>query len=206
MILANGRTGPAGGGTHQPSAASTRSPVASKHWRMPNQIFYRGVLAMQSSFGGPETGIGRMGVEINRINAEVTVECDVLGFAVKNFLPLACILVALLVGYATAADVINPRISIGVTGLLTTSVLYQKMASDLPSVTYVIGIDYVFFAFFAFCVAFLGVTAVSYEMHKAKLAKPTKHLNLVGVSFTAVGLLMTLLFVWFVYWGLASGG
>jgi len=203
MILAYGHIRPVGGGALGTSTPSHRSPVASRLWRMRDQIFYRDVVALQSSFGEQEAGSGRLGVEINRINAQVTVERDVLGFGVKNFLPLLCILVAVLVGYAIAADVINPRVSIGVTALLTTSVLYQKMASDLPSVTYVIGIDYVFFAFFAFCVAYLGVTVMSYETHKAKLVKPTKHLNLGGVLFTTVGLLLTLVFVWVTYWGRA---
>jgi len=89
----------------------------------------------------------------------------VLGFAVKNFLPLLCILVAVVIGYMIGADVINPRISIGVTALLTTSVLYQKLAGDLPSVTYIIAMDYVFFAFFAFCVLYLFLSVVSYETH-----------------------------------------
>jgi len=81
------------------------------------------------------------------------------------------------IGYMIGADVINPRISIGVTALLTTSVLYQKLAGDLPSVTYIIAMDYVFFAFFAFCVLYLLLTVVSYETHKLKKQQTTKLLN-----------------------------
>jgi hypothetical protein len=138
---------------------------------------------------------------VNRINAAIPIERDVFGFAVKNFIPLVCILVAVLVGYVIAPDVINPRVSIGVTALLTTSVLYQKLASDLPTVTYIIAMDYVFFAFFAMCVMFLLLTVMAYETHRAKKARPTAILNRAGIAFTVVGLALTLTFVWVRYWG-----
>jgi hypothetical protein len=125
----------------------------------------------------------------------------VFGFAVKNFLPLLCILVAVLVGYAVAPDVINPRVSIGVTALLTTSVLYQKMAGDLPTVTYITAMDYVFFAFFAFCVTFLLLTVATYETHKSKQQRLTAILNRSGLALTVGGLALTLTFVWMRYWG-----
>jgi hypothetical protein len=166
-----------------------------------DQIFYRDVVAYKSSFGEAGGPNGESDVEVNRINAAVTIERDVLGFAVKNFLPLLCILVAVLVGYWIAPDVINPRVSLGVTALLTTSVLYQKLAGDLPTVTYIIAMDYVFFAFFAFCVMYLLLTVVTYETHKAKRHQPSKVLNIGGFAATLVGLAATLTFVWVRYWG-----
>jgi hypothetical protein len=157
------------------------------------------VAAYNSSFG-ERGGSQSAAIEINRINGEITIERDVFGFAVKNFLPLVCILVAILVGYAVAPDVINPRVSIGVTALLTTSVLYQKLAGDLPTVTYIIAMDYVFFAFFAVCVLFLGLTVVTYETHKSKRLRATSLLNRGGVALSLGGLAGTLAFVWIRYW------
>ena len=110
---------------------------------------------------------------------------------------------AVLVGYAIAPDVINPRVSVGVTALLTTSVLYQKLASDLPTVTYITAMDYIFFFFFAICVVFLLVTVISYETHKAKKNRPSTLLNQGGAAFTVSGLALTLLFVWVRYWNQA---
>jgi len=166
-----------------------------------DELFYRDVVAYDASLG--EHNSAAQSVEVNRINAAITVERDVFGFAVKNFLPLLCILVAVLVGYAVAPDVINPRVSIGVTALLTTSVLYQKMASDLPTVTYIIAMDYVFFAFFAFCVTFLGLTVVTYETHKSKRLRPTVLLTRGGIGLTLAGLVLVLTFVWMRYWSQA---
>jgi FtsH-binding integral membrane protein len=166
-----------------------------------DEIFYRDIVAYKSSFG-EEAGPNReSSVEVNRINAAATIERDVFGFAVKNFLPLVCILVAVLIGYALAPDVINPRVSIGVTALLTTSVLYQKMAGDLPKVTYIIAMDYVFFAFFGFCVLFLLLTVVTYETQKDKKQRLTNVLNRAGLGLTLLSLALTLTFVWVRYWG-----
>lgn len=197
MILAYGRSAPPSTG---PDAAG--SVVASKLWRLKDEIFYRDVMAYKSSFG-EDSAAHEGAIEVNRINAAVTIQRDVLGFAVKNFLPLVCILVAVLVGYAIAPDVINPRVSIGVTALLTTSVLYQKLAGDLPTVTYITAMDYIFFAFFAFCVAFLLLTVVTYETHKAKKHRPSTLLNRGGAAFTMLCLAATLLFVWLRYWNQA---
>jgi ABC-type branched-subunit amino acid transport system substrate-binding protein len=191
LILAYGGSGDAG--SHPNS-----SVVASRLWKLHDALFYRDVASYDASLG--EHNSAARSVEVNRINAAVTVERDVFGFAVKNFLPLLCILVAVLVGYSVGPDVINPRVSIGVTALLTTSVLYQKMASDLPTVTYIIAMDYVFFAFFAFCVTFLGLTVVTYETQKEKRAKTTVVLNRSGAGLTLIGLLLTLTFVWMHYW------
>jgi ABC-type branched-subunit amino acid transport system substrate-binding protein len=203
MILAyGGGAGDAKGGDRGQAGAPAPNPVlASKLWRMKDEIFYRDVVAYRSSFG-EEAGASRAsGVEVNRINAAITIQRDVFGFAVKNFLPLVCILVAVLIGYALAPDVINPRVSIGVTALLTTSVLYQKLAGDLPTVTYITAMDYVFFAFFAFCVTFLLLTVVTYETHKSKQHLSTAILNRGGFVLTLVTLAVTLSFVWMRYWG-----
>ena len=84
---------------------------------------------------------------------------------------------------------------------MTSSVLYQKVAGDLPTVTYVTGLDYVFFAFFAICVLFLGLTVVTYETHKKKLNVLSKRLNQIGAAMTLIGLGLTVAFVWTHYWG-----
>jgi ABC-type branched-subunit amino acid transport system substrate-binding protein len=204
MILAygGGGAGSAKGSDRGLAGAPASNPVlASKLWRLKDEIFYRDVVAYKSSFG-EEAGASRAsGVEVNRINAAITIQRDVFGFAIKNFLPLVCILVAVLIGYALAPDVINPRVSIGVTALLTTSVLYQKLAGDLPTVTYITAMDYVFFAFFAFCVTFLLLTVVTYETHKSKQHLSTAILNRGGFVLTLVTLAVTLSFVWIRYWG-----
>jgi ABC-type branched-subunit amino acid transport system substrate-binding protein len=193
LILAYGQARSAG------ANAGAASPLSSRLWRLQDQLFYRDVVAYRSAFGA-QSNEHQSGIEYNRINAAIVIKRDVLGFAIKNFLPLVCILIAVLIGYALAADVINPRISIGVTALLTTSVLYQKLASDLPSVTYIIAMDYVFFAFFGSCVIFLALTVVTYELHKSKQHQPTKRLNQGGALITMVSLLATLTFVWVRYW------
>jgi branched-chain amino acid transport system substrate-binding protein len=203
MILAYGGNGESKRNTGgRQNASGSDSVLTSKLWRLKDQLFYRDVVAYNSSFG--DTGGGKEpSVQVNRINAAVTISRDVTGFAVKNFLPLGCILVAVLIGYALAPDVINPRVSIGVTALLTTSVLYQKLAGDLPTVTYITAMDYVFFAFFAFCVLFLMLTVVTYETHKGKKHLLTKVLDRGGWILTIVILAVTLTFVWARYWGRA---
>ena len=184
----------------QAGRKESKDGLSPKLWRLKDEIFFRDVVAFQSSLGDEGS---QQAVEADRINAAITIKRDVFGYVVKNFLPLACILIALLVGYALAPDVINPRVSIGVTALLTSSVLYQKVASDLPTVTYIMGLDYVFFAFFAICVLFLLLTVVTYETQRAKLNTLTRRLNHSGWVVTLVALAVTITFVWSRYWGRA---
>ncbi len=189
-----------GGARSGKGNSGASSPLASKLWLLQKQIFFRDVVSYQSEAFGNQAAGSQAGIQYNRINAAVTIKRDVFGFAVKNFLPLLCILVAVLVGYSIGPDVINPRISVGVTALLTTSVLYQKLASDLPSVTYIIAMDYVFFAFFGFCVLFLSLSVVTYETHKLKKHQMTVLLNRGGAALTFLSLLTILAFVWARFW------
>jgi ABC-type branched-subunit amino acid transport system substrate-binding protein len=188
------------GGARSGKANSGASPLASKLWLLQKQLFFRDVVSYQSEAFGNQAAGSLAGIQYNRINAAITIKRDVFGFAVKNFLPLLCILVAVLVGYSIGPDVINPRISVGVTALLTTSVLYQKLASDLPSVTYIIAMDYVFFGFFGFCVLFLSLSVVTYETHKLKKHQLTVLLNRGGAALTFLSLLTILAFVWVRFW------
>ena len=210
LILAYGKIGPHGQNSSRSRSRSadldsaTNSPLASRLWQLKDQIFYRDVVALRSSFGDQVTGVHEADVEINRINAEIIIRRDSAGFATKNFLPLACILIFVLIGYAVAPDIIIARVSIGVTALLTTSLLYQKLASDLPTVSEIIAMDYIFFGLFALCVTFLLVTVVTYETQKAKRQRTTELLTRYGVGLTVAILSMTLVFVWVRYWGRAA--
>jgi branched-chain amino acid transport system substrate-binding protein len=187
-------------GAPDSSARTNKESLAPKLWHFNDEIFFRDVAAFQSSLG-EQSEQSQQNVEVDRINAAITISRDVIGYAVKNFLPLLCILIAVMIGYALAPDVINPRVSIGVTALLTTSVLYQKVAGDLPTVTYIIGLDYVFFSFFALCSLFLLLTVVTYETHRSKLLVLSKRLNQAGAGLTLLGLAAVILFVWNRYWG-----
>jgi hypothetical protein len=64
--------------------------------------------------------------------------------------------------------------------------------------------DYVFFAFFAFCVLFLSLSVVTYETHKLKNQRMTTLLNRGGAALTFLGLLTVLAFVWVRFWGQAA--
>jgi len=182
------------------SKKANKESLSPKLWHFNDEIFFRDVAAFQSSLGDQGESAAQ-NIEVDRINAAITISRDVIGYAVKNFLPLLCILIAVMIGYALAPDVINPRVSIGVTALLTTSVLYQKVAGDLPTVTYIIGLDYVFFAFFALCSLFLLLTVVTYETHRSKMLLLSKRLNQAGAALTLFGLALVVWFVWNRYWG-----
>jgi len=80
-------------------------------------------------------------------------------------------------------------------------VLYQKLAGDLPTVTYITAMDYVFFAFFGICAIYLLLTVVTYEAHKKQQHRSTRLLNLGGAVFSLLGLAITLCLVWRLYWG-----
>lgn len=202
MILAYGNSSSSASKTGNSDRVDRFSPnpLPSKLWRLKGQIFYRDVVAYQSSFGNDANPNGPSEFQVNRINAAITIRRNVLGFAVKNFLPLVCVLVAIIIGYALSSDVITPRASIGVTALLTTCVLYQKLAGDLPTVTYISAMDYVFFAFFGICATYLLLTVITYEAHKKKQYRLTQFLNQGGAAFSLLGLAITLFFVWRLYW------
>ena len=203
MILACESAGSAASespGSRRLSRFAPEPLLSSKLWRLKSEVFYRDVVAYNSSFGEQQNTPSPSVMEVNRINAAITIRRNVFGFAVKNFLPLLCVLVAVIIGYALASDVITPRASIGVTAILTTSVLYQKLAGDLPTVNYITAMDYVFFALFAICAAYLLLTVITYEAHKRGKHRLTRFLNQAGAASSLLGLAITLFLVWRLYW------
>lgn len=201
MILAYWRDGSPASDLSISNSFASQPPLSSKLWRLKSEVFYRDIVAYSSSFGEQQnTTLGPSALEINRINAAITIRRNVFGFAVKNFLPLLCVLVAVIIGYALAADVITPRASIGVTAMLTTCVLYQKLGGDLPTVNYITAMDYVFFALFGICAVYLLLTVITYEAHKKQQHRLSRFLNQAGAASSLLGLAITLFLMWRLCW------
>lgn len=170
----------------------------TKLWTPISQLLFRDVVQYKASFGD-QSSLDEQ-ADVNRVNASVVIERDTAGYAVKNSLPIVCVLIAILIGYALAPGVLDSRISLGVTALLTTSVLYQKLATDLPSATYMTAMDYVFFTLFGVCVLFLALTVFTYERTKRDKPLLTKKLSWGGAIVTVVLITVTLAYDWFRYW------
>jgi hypothetical protein len=127
------------------------------------------------------------------------VQRDVIGYTVKHFMPLLFVAVALLFGYAVPIDQPGVRASIAVTSWLIASVLYQKLSSDLPTVSYLIVMDYMFFAFFGICLYLLLVTVATDWLQRQARPRAAQLVNRTGSSLILVSLVTMLVLVWHRY-------
>ena len=90
MILAyenNGSPAPASGSSSRLSPFTPEPLVNTKLWRLKSEVFYRDVVAYRSSFGEQQNTPGPSMLQVNRINAAITIRRNVFGFAVKIFSP-----------------------------------------------------------------------------------------------------------------------
>ena len=90
---------------------------------------------------------------------ELPVERPATTYAIKLFLPVLIVLISAGLMYLVRPDYVEGRIGIGVTALLTLVALQLTTNAQLPSVEYLMLIDKVYIASFAFIVAGIALVA-----------------------------------------------
>ncbi|KAA2257556.1 ABC transporter substrate-binding protein [Solihabitans fulvus] len=120
--------------------------------RIPNWIassvhFFRQTVGSSDALGdGKATGTAT-GIYYSQYAGEIEIQRDVLPFLIKNLLPLVLLVcVAYLTLFFRASDSGAP-VSMGVTAILSTAVLLNNVTSQLPSVSYIVALEWGYYAF-----------------------------------------------------------
>jgi branched-chain amino acid transport system substrate-binding protein len=130
---------------------------AGTSWKPMNPMFYQTMVESESTLGETGLRMSEIGMQYAQVTNSLDIRRDVVNYFIKNALPLLLILAVLYAAYYVPADQVAIRVNIGITSLLTSMVLYQRLSSDLPSIGYLVMMDYIFFG--VFVMAILGVAA-----------------------------------------------
>ena len=169
---------------------------AASPWQPQNSIFYESIFKSDSTLGEQGLHYADAGLEYTQINGVVEIRRKIASFLIKNLLPLALILIVLYTSHFVPADQMSVRVSIGVTTLLTTMVLYQRVSADLPSIGYLVLMDYGFFAVFGLAILHVALSVTLYLAGKAKNPTVERAANIGELSLIPLALLIGLIILW----------
>ncbi|WP_328617536.1 ABC transporter substrate-binding protein [Amycolatopsis sp. NBC_00355] len=117
------------------------------NWVASSVHFFRQTVGSSDALGDGQAAGAATGIYYSQYAAEIEIERDTLPFLIKNLLPLILLIcVTYLSLFFKAADGSAP-VSMGVTAILSTAVLLNNVTSQLPSVSYIVALEWGYYAF-----------------------------------------------------------
>ncbi len=103
---------------------------------------------------------------VDRVHFAVTLRRPTVTIAVKLFLPLALLLLISLIAFFLGPELVDPRVSLGVTVLLACFAFQFTIAGTIPDVAYLTIVDALFILAYALTAIALVCTVVVYWLHR----------------------------------------
>lgn len=155
-------------------------------WRPTASTLYQGMVESDSTLG--EVGLKRaeIGLQYAQLTHVIDIKREVMTFFVKNALPLLLIIGVLYAAYYVPPDQVAVRVNIGITSLLASMVLYQRLSADLPSIGYLVLMDYVFFGVFALAIVGVAAGVSAFVANKANKKGTVTVINMLGRTLIPV--------------------
>lgn len=160
--------------------------LGSKTWGLIDAVTYQDSLRSTSTLGEIGVRSADAGLIYSRINATMTIGRDVSTYGLRNLLPLLAIIVVLYVSYFLPREELGTRSTLGVTALLSVTVLYQQLASELPSIGYLVTMDYGFYAAFALSMLATLITILVFLAERAGRPRVGHLLDWAGRTITPI--------------------
>ncbi|MGK7958667.1 MAG: ABC transporter substrate-binding protein, partial [Crocosphaera sp.] len=111
------------------------------NWKVKKASFFVDIIRNNSTLGNPQFFNSDTDIEYSSFNAIISIQRDGIGFAFKNLFPLFLIICVSYLLFFIPPEQISPRVSIGVSTLLTTAFFHQRLSNDLPEIGYLIAIE-----------------------------------------------------------------
>jgi ABC-type branched-subunit amino acid transport system substrate-binding protein len=89
--------------------------------------------------------------EYGGFDTAIVVQRDVVAFMVKTLVPLFLLVLVVFATLFFPPSLAKERTTIPVTGILTSAVLLISIGNQLPSLSYTMALEYIFYVFFALC-------------------------------------------------------
>ena len=177
----------------------TGTRLTDSEWLLRDTLVFSNVRKTQSTLGNPrsiEAG-SRQSLSFSRFNVQTEVGRSTTSYLLKNMVPLTLFV---FVGYCMMF--IRPegppfaaRVSVGVTALLTTVFYSQRSRSDLPEIGYLVAIDYIYYAVYAFFLYAIAMTIAEHvqimrdrknaAMRMSAFSKVVMPLMMLGIGLLA---------------------
>lgn len=143
-----------------------RERLQDSEWSMSEITVFSDVSETESTLGNPLliAAEDQETLSFSQFNVQADIDRDPTSYMFKNMVPLALFL---LLGYSMMF--IHPtgpafvgRLSIGVTALLTTVFQSQRAADELPDIGYLVAMDYMYYAVYAYFLVGIALTVAEH--------------------------------------------
>ncbi len=129
-------------------------------WTFIQKKNYTGLLRYDSTFGDPDYRMGagyKSRILFSTIGFRLDVQRVPTGFAFTMFVPLVVILVASFFVISAPIEELKGRLPLGLTALLTVVLSRMALASQTPSVAYIMRSDYFYLTAFLYVMGLIAV-------------------------------------------------
>ncbi len=117
------------------------------NWVASSVRFYRQTVGSSDALGDGQATGTTTGIYYSQYAGEIELKRDTLPFLIKNLLPLVLLIgVTFLCLFFKPADD-RGAVSMGVTAILSTAVLLNNVTSQLPSVSYIVALEWGYYSF-----------------------------------------------------------
>ncbi|WP_335985657.1 ABC transporter substrate-binding protein [Glycomyces sp. MUSA5-2] len=142
------------------SAGDSTSTIDSiPNWRVDQALFTAETVGTTANMGDPSADAAG-GLYYSQFVTDLQVRRDVGGFLVKNLLPLGLLVMATYVSLFLGYDAVTSRVSMAITGILSSAVMLNSVTSVLPAISYTVAIEWLYYLFILICVALLVIDLV----------------------------------------------
>ena len=134
------------------------APVSGiEQWRLQGLRYFVDSLSTSSSLGVISRVLSGEEVHYAGFNVAIVLKRNYGIFVIKTLLPLVLLLFVVFATLFLPANLFRERITIPVTAILTSAVLLLSVNNQLGDIGYIVAIEYVFYIFFALCLATMMV-------------------------------------------------
>ena len=112
-------------------------------WEVIDVNVYSDILRSDSTLGNPR--LSNAGVEYSIFNVDTIIQRNAVNFSIKNLFPIFAVLVLAYLAFFIPAGEFGMRVSLGINAIMNTAFFSLKVSSDLPSIGYLVALEYIFF-------------------------------------------------------------
>ncbi len=118
----------------------------SPGWRVTDAEIFQDLIKTASTLGETLFYQGETAINFSRLKLTLHIARHFSSYSTTIFLPMAILFVIGLLIFFVPVDELPPRLSGGVLLLVTVALLRARLSNDLPSIGYLVAMDYIFFA------------------------------------------------------------
>ncbi|WP_410667977.1 ABC transporter substrate-binding protein [Amycolatopsis sp. cmx-4-68] len=117
------------------------------NWIASTVHFFRQTVGSSDALGDGQTAGTSTGIYYSQYASEIEIKRDIPPFLIKNLLPLLLLICVTYLSLFFKSSNAGAQVSMGVTAILSTAVLLNNVTSQLPSVSYIVALEWGYYAF-----------------------------------------------------------